>query len=161
MGAYLALGVSVKTDLIQSKTYPLETSEMSEEHSDGSGFHEAMNEEADEEDKCSFDGNLNHSSNDESPTGSLNSGYDDLIILDESASKKGLTETEIKKFPTYTYLSSDKTANPDGCCSICISSFEVGEIIREIICGHEFHRDCIDKWLIASTKCPYCNKQLR
>ncbi|KAJ3026824.1 UNVERIFIED_CONTAM: hypothetical protein HDU68_005010 [Siphonaria sp. JEL0065] len=34
------------------------------------------------------------------------------------------------------------------CCSICIADYVVGEQIRVLPCGHAFHLDCIDEWLL-------------
>ena len=116
----------------------------------------------DKESEGSFNDVFSVYSNDsDSVDASENNNYEDLLALDESVKSKGLSGAEIKKFPTYIYLSSDAIAKPDACCVICISNFEVGEVVREISCNHEFHRDCIDKWFSNSIKCPSCNTKLR
>lgn len=45
-------------------------------------------------------------------------------------------------------------------CPICLEDFESGStIIRELPCGHIFHPDCIDSFLINnSSLCPMCKK---
>lgn len=43
-------------------------------------------------------------------------------------------------------------------CSICYE--EEDTIIRKLSCGHEFHLNCIDKWLCKKQNCPYCRKVL-
>jgi hypothetical protein len=41
-------------------------------------------------------------------------------------------------------------------CSICYDNED--KIIRKLSCGHEFHLNCIDKWLAKRKNCPYCRK---
>jgi len=47
-------------------------------------------------------------------------------------------------------------------CCICCENVKKNEYIRELNCGHIFHKKCIDKWLLASMKekenvnCPMC-----
>lgn len=41
-------------------------------------------------------------------------------------------------------------------CAVCIEEIEASEIYRELPCGHQFHRDCIDPWLEQSVTCPMC-----
>lgn len=41
-------------------------------------------------------------------------------------------------------------------CGVCLLDFESGDELRKLLpCGHRFHKDCIDRWLLeASTTCP-------
>ncbi|UNI23934.1 hypothetical protein JDV02_009724 [Purpureocillium takamizusanense] len=42
-----------------------------------------------------------------------------------------------------------------GPCSICTESFLVGARLRKLPCGHRFHTDCVDPWLLdRSATCP-------
>ena len=46
-------------------------------------------------------------------------------------------------------------------CVVCLEHYKCGEIIKLLPCGHCFHRDCIDCWLLQSCsqknkKCPVC-----
>ncbi|KAI9024688.1 hypothetical protein DFJ74DRAFT_767247 [Hyaloraphidium curvatum] len=42
-------------------------------------------------------------------------------------------------------------------CAICVDSFEPDEAVRVLPCGHRFHRDCIDPWLLELSRlCPLC-----
>ncbi|KAG8794645.1 hypothetical protein FRB91_010227 [Serendipita sp. 411] len=42
-------------------------------------------------------------------------------------------------------------------CAICLCDFEVGDKVRVLPCGHIFHMDEVDPWLIKQKKlCPVC-----
>lgn len=48
-----------------------------------------------------------------------------------------------------------------GLCPICISDFEDQEDLRRLPCGHFFHVECIDPWLLEkSTACPMCKQEV-
>ncbi|PIA18534.1 hypothetical protein COEREDRAFT_79587 [Coemansia reversa NRRL 1564] len=51
-------------------------------------------------------------------------------------------------------------ASPD--CSICLLTYEVDDAARVLSCGHVYHVDCIDHWLIQrSARCPICKVDIR
>ena len=40
-------------------------------------------------------------------------------------------------------------------CVICAEPFTLGIAIRELQCGHQFHKECVDPWLLEhSSTCP-------
>ena len=42
-------------------------------------------------------------------------------------------------------------------CAVCLCKIEEGEEIRELRCGHMFHRDCLDRWVgHRNGTCPLC-----
>ena len=50
-------------------------------------------------------------------------------------------------------------------CSVCLATFAVGDELRHLPCGHEFHLKCVDAWLLGaaaasadrvSATCPLC-----
>uniref|UniRef100_A0A5S6Q265 RING-type domain-containing protein n=1 Tax=Trichuris muris TaxID=70415 RepID=A0A5S6Q265_TRIMR len=41
-------------------------------------------------------------------------------------------------------------------CAICLEVYRDGQTLRVISCGHEFHRKCVDPWLLANHTCPLC-----
>jgi hypothetical protein len=46
-------------------------------------------------------------------------------------------------------------------CAICHDNYKVNEFKRELnICGHTFHKKCIDKWFISNTnlECQLCRQ---
>lgn len=51
-------------------------------------------------------------------------------------------------------------------CAICIDNFNKHETIRILKCKHQFHKECIDKWLYSKflenedLLCPLCQRDL-
>lgn len=42
-------------------------------------------------------------------------------------------------------------------CVVCLCKYEEGEEMRELYCKHEFHKDCLDRWLVQGRgSCPLC-----
>jgi len=47
-------------------------------------------------------------------------------------------------------------------CGVCLIDFENGNELRKLPCGHLFHRECIDHWLLhSSTVCPVDKRDCR
>lgn len=47
-------------------------------------------------------------------------------------------------------------------CSICLNALQPGESIRQLgVCGHQFHKSCIDLWLIRRADCPLCKRSVK
>ena len=49
-------------------------------------------------------------------------------------------------------------------CSVCLEEFEAGGGVRRLRCGHHFHPQCIEQWVLSSARpqiaCPLCNAPL-
>ncbi|XP_075234437.1 ring finger protein goliath isoform X2 [Lycorma delicatula] len=70
-----------------------------------------------------------------------------------TAAKKALS-----KIPTKHIKAEDKG---DGeCCAICIEPYKTSEVVRILPCKHEFHRSCIDPWLLEHRTCPMCKMDI-
>lgn len=56
--------------------------------------------------------------------------------------------------PGRTYFSTDE-------CAICLSDFVDGDRVRILPCGHIFHRQEVDDWLVRVKKlCPICKRDI-
>ena len=46
-------------------------------------------------------------------------------------------------------------------CTVCMETFCTNDQIRELpICGHTFHKKCVDEWLSLHATCPICRKNV-
>ncbi|XP_060048816.1 RING finger protein 215 isoform X2 [Erinaceus europaeus] len=41
-------------------------------------------------------------------------------------------------------------------CAVCLDDFRPKQWLRVLPCKHEFHRDCVDPWLLQQQTCPLC-----
>lgn len=58
---------------------------------------------------------------------------------------------------TYTY-EGPPMGEPSGQCAVCLADFEIGDSLRLLACGHDFHMACVDQWLAQSGQCPVCKR---
>ncbi|VEU37936.1 unnamed protein product [Pseudo-nitzschia multistriata] len=57
--------------------------------------------------------------------------------------------------------SNKKDANDcDIKCLVCQEEYCKAERLRKLPCGHCFHVECIDQWLLSKDFCPYCRTTL-
>ncbi|XP_010279213.1 PREDICTED: uncharacterized protein LOC104613187 [Nelumbo nucifera] len=94
--------------------------------------------------------------------------YEELLALEERIGNvnTGLTEEIItRQLKTRTHASSPVYLNLDEppstdqeteTCIICQVNYENQEKIGTLSCDHEYHADCIRKWLLVKNVCPIC-----
>ncbi|XP_022868035.1 probable E3 ubiquitin-protein ligase ZFP1 [Olea europaea var. sylvestris] len=92
----------------------------------------------------------------------------ELLVLEEQIGivGTGLSEEDIQnslKTRTFsslaTCLNQKKAATVEqqsNFCVICQADFEDQENVGNLNCGHEYHEDCIKKWLLIKNSCPIC-----
>ncbi|KAL9973545.1 hypothetical protein ACROYT_G020016 [Oculina patagonica] len=67
-----------------------------------------------------------------------------------SAAKKA-----IAKLPTRTVSKKTEDDETDS-CAVCLDGYKAGDVVRILPCQHEFHKLCIDPWLVEHRTCPMC-----
>ncbi|KAM8992796.1 RING finger protein 215 isoform 3-T3 [Ara ararauna] len=45
-------------------------------------------------------------------------------------------------------------------CAVCLEQFHKSQWLRVLPCCHEFHRDCVDPWLLLQQTCPLCKRNI-
>ncbi|KAH0735554.1 hypothetical protein KY285_011261 [Solanum tuberosum] len=74
--------------------------------------------------------------------------------------------SEYSKTRTYHVPTMDISGDDDviveeqEACAICLIEYNDEDTIGTLQCGHEFHVECIKKWLMRKKTCPYCRAQL-
>ncbi|KAL0968437.1 hypothetical protein UPYG_G00266830 [Umbra pygmaea] len=84
--------------------------------------------------------------------------YEALLAFEESQGavvpKKTLSDQEIGRLPTKIYDSAHSAGKIQ--CQICCSDYTEGELLRMLPCLHDYHVQCIDRWIKENATCPIC-----
>ncbi|KAJ3218082.1 E3 ubiquitin-protein ligase Zswim2 [Dinochytrium kinnereticum] len=84
--------------------------------------------------------------------------YELLLQLDKPSVQGSIPLHIVSTFPT-TQLKRGHSLLAGGGqrCTVCADTFKPMELARSIPCGHSFHQQCIDRWLIQQrATCPTC-----
>ncbi|KAJ6794962.1 RING-H2 finger protein ATL46-like [Iris pallida] len=72
----------------------------------------------------------------------------------------GLDQAFIDALPVFLYREIIGSKEPFD-CAVCLCEFSRDDQLRLLpICGHAFHLDCIDTWLLSNSTCPLCRGAL-
>lgn len=50
-------------------------------------------------------------------------------------------------------VSHDEEDGTHASCAVCLEDYQDGEELRVLVCRHQFHRTCIDPWLMTKRSC--------
>jgi E3 ubiquitin-protein ligase BIG BROTHER and related proteins len=90
-----------------------------------------------------------------------NMSYEQLLALGDQVGKvsKGLSQARISAIPSFNWYPG-RTASKE--CSICFDDFTHGKKVKALPeCKHEYHEECIGKWLQDEKRCPVCNNAVK
>ncbi|XP_057494084.1 E3 ubiquitin-protein ligase At1g63170 [Actinidia eriantha] len=110
-----------------------------------------------------------------------------LGIREDLTQNRGATPESINSLPTYKFKIK-KTRNVNGreinlgaceggvvaagtekervisgedaVCCICLAKYANNDDLRELLCSHFFHKECVDKWLKINALCPLCKGEV-
>lgn len=74
------------------------------------------------------------------------------ILLPAAREPVGAPRALIEALPLVFHQEDQHEAS----CAVCLDDFAQEEQVRQLPCGHQFHSQCIGKWLSRSTRCPLC-----
>lgn len=87
-----------------------------------------------------------------------------VFIFSSPLLNKKKTKAEIiKRLKLKKYY---KCKSKDIYCTICCETIKEKEYVRDLKCNHQFHKRCIDHWLVISIKelediqCPLCREKI-
>ena len=73
--------------------------------------------------------------------------------------KKYHRKNYVKQIKTTRFHAKDVDPESQCSCAICLGDFEENDKIKTLRCGHFFHSDCVDPWLInEKALCPVCRQ---
>ena len=62
----------------------------------------------------------------------------------------------------------DESGTSNQMCAICYCDYTNGDVQRELACGHRFHIECVDQWILKAARdysrppaCPMCNEPVK
>ncbi|XP_049391625.1 probable E3 ubiquitin-protein ligase HIP1 [Solanum stenotomum] len=86
--------------------------------------------------------------------------YEALLELQEHIGgvEIGLKKSDISKLLKQSKYQSAKMKNYSESCCICLDTYDDGAELGIINCGHEFHYQCIRRWLKRNNSCPVCRR---
>ncbi|XP_057963642.1 E3 ubiquitin-protein ligase MBR2-like [Malania oleifera] len=86
-----------------------------------------------------------------------NMTYEELLALEERIGdvKTGLSEETILKLMKQRKLIIGSPRELEPCC-ICQEEYAAGDDLGTLVCGHDFHTNCIKQWLMLKNLCPIC-----
>ncbi|KAJ0880377.1 putative transcription factor C2H2 family [Helianthus annuus] len=94
--------------------------------------------------------------------------YEELLALGEQigSAGSGLSDDFIlEHLETRAFVSSKSSSEPEdessadqelNSCVICQTNYDDEEQIGVLDCGHEYHVECVKKWLVVKNTCPIC-----
>ena len=79
--------------------------------------------------------------------------YDSTSYVWSNDLPKNFAKEVVNSIPCFPY---DSTYIKFESCSVCLEKFGPNHEIKIIACGHYYHSECIDTWLIEKLECPIC-----
>lgn len=87
--------------------------------------------------------------------------YTSAPALPGTSGEGGLSAADISSLPGLLTLDS-KSEMLEEDCPICLTELQVGDSARQlVVCGHTFHRACVDLWLYRAACCPLCKDEVK
>ena len=80
-------------------------------------------------------------------------------VIDQEAELPKLTLEDMEQICPAQEIQVEKLNET---CSVCLNTFQEKATIRTLACGHTFHMDCIDRWMVGKEEptCPTCRAPL-
>ena len=78
--------------------------------------------------------------------------------------RRGASPETIRSIPINVLNDGDAVAElheNQKVCNICLEAFKQGDEMRTLQCKHNYHRQCIDRWLAQVASCPICKQEIQ
>ncbi|CAI0427732.1 unnamed protein product [Linum tenue] len=80
-----------------------------------------------------------------------------------AATGNGISFRDLKqRLPQFRFSRRMQKGGEVDECVVCLDSIKQGEWCRKLpVCGHVFHRRCVDPWLVKVPACPICRARVQ
>ncbi|CAK9202282.1 unnamed protein product [Sphagnum troendelagicum] len=77
--------------------------------------------------------------------------------LFSAPSDRGLSKSIRDALPIVIYSEGCAISKVDNQCAVCLGDYQKNDKLQQLpVCGHVFHKDCVDEWLANHSTCPIC-----
>ncbi|XP_044051112.1 RING finger protein 215 isoform X3 [Siniperca chuatsi] len=85
---------------------------------------------------------------------------DDLELLPKQDVLKRMSSLKTKRYrQPKPWCDPSEPVETDN-CAVCLEPFNNNQCLRVLPCLHEYHRDCVDPWLLLQHTCPLCKRSI-
>ncbi|XP_029943191.1 RING finger protein 215-like [Salarias fasciatus] len=85
---------------------------------------------------------------------------DNLELLPKQDVLKTMSSLKIRTYrQPKPWCDSTQPLETDN-CAVCLEPFNNNQCLRVLPCLHEYHRDCVDPWLLLQHTCPLCKRSI-
>jgi hypothetical protein len=87
-------------------------------------------------------------------------GY--VVVSFKTRRQRSECKRAVDALKTRTYRNTHEVSDGgDETCIICLEDYCEGDCLKELPCGHFYHKQCIDPWLMQkSSLCPLCKQNI-
>ena len=68
----------------------------------------------------------------------------------------GIIKPRVSNLDAYTNVTKSTERDSQDTCTICLTNFNSGDLMRVLQCFHKFHKSCIENWAKNDQSCPLC-----
>ncbi|XP_069379355.1 RING finger protein 215 isoform X2 [Paralichthys olivaceus] len=85
---------------------------------------------------------------------------DDLELLPKQDVLKRMSSLKTKTYrQPKPWCDPSQPVETDN-CAVCLEPFNNNQCLRVLPCSHEYHRECVDPWLLLQHTCPLCKRSI-
>ncbi|XP_070690566.1 RING finger protein 215 isoform X2 [Pempheris klunzingeri] len=85
---------------------------------------------------------------------------DDLELLPKQDVLKRMSSLKTKTYRQPKPWCDPSQPGETDNCAVCLEPFNNNQCLRVLPCLHEYHRDCVDPWLLLQHTCPLCKRSI-
>jgi len=88
--------------------------------------------------------------------GASDEQINELPVIEFDPTTYKLTPEQLERGETPQYTDDNRPS-----CAICMEEYVLHDKLRRMVCEHDFHVECLDRWLRVNNSCPLCRRSAR